>query len=539
MPQLPSGRYVDIMAERARYHARRRGLRIHAGTPHQQLYPLIDILVDPTHNSHGCRGCTTFSGYTLADRAWINEWQEGDRRFFLDWLREESQVRAIEQARTRLLAERATTHEELHDYPSRLYSSLRRRIEALPQPRATAEQWRHTLNNMCRKGLRREELEWARLPEFLDAHDEGRVDREALLDAIDLDRIVPRLSNELECESDPHLPFTEQAQRIPAYQLRMAGYSLADDDVGVVRLQCVEPHYRVGVIRPGGRSLEAKHWFVLGPYGKPLHDDVRGTPLFSGREAAVRAAEIHARRSHRLRPGVDYSRTYEYMSLYGGEDYREWLVTLPDYHRSHFTAHYHERNILLHIRTKIRESVDGTRVLFVEELQSDWHQALARHGSRVGIPPAPFRREWAALGLKLMLMHVVDQGLDGIAWADAAVHELRYDREMVPLERLYDRDVPNILKRLGRPWGAKLGRARFDTRSPWLHAARCNECWKVEGGAGKFSTRPRYDKQEALALIERHSKAMSLELPLLRLSETMRRHIAERGLPLFGLSCDT
>ena len=56
MPQLPSGRYVDIMAERARYHARRQRLRINANTPHQQLYPLIDILVEPSNNSYGCRG---------------------------------------------------------------------------------------------------------------------------------------------------------------------------------------------------------------------------------------------------------------------------------------------------------------------------------------------------------------------------------------------------------------------------------------------------------------------------------------------------
>ncbi len=540
MPQLPSGRYVEIMGERARYHARRHHLRVSANTPHQQLYPLIDILIDPTNNAQGCRGCTTFSGYTLADRAWINEWDDADRRFFLDWLREESQVRVIEQARSRLLAERAATHEELHTYPANLYSVLRRRIEALPMRTASARQWLNTLRNMCREGLRREELEWSRLPEFLDAHEEtAQVEREALLRAIDLERITPRLSNELESEPAPRLPFAEVAQRIPAYQLQMAGYPLADDDVGVVRFHCADPHYRVGVVRPRGRAMEAVHWFLLGPYGKALHDERAHAPFFANGMAAMHAADDHARRSHRLRPAVDYSRTYEYMSLHGGEEYREWLVTLPEYHRSHFTAHYHERNVLLHIRTKIRESDDGTRVLFIEELQSDWLQALARHGSRVGIPPAPFRKEWQALALKLMLMHVVERGLDGLAWADAAVHELRYDREMKPLERLYDRDIPNALKRLGRPWGATLERARFETRSPWLHAARCNECWKVEGGAGKFSTRPRYDKQQALALIERHSKALTLELPLLRLPESMRRHIAERGLPLFGLVCET
>lgn len=538
MPQLPSGRYVEIMSERARYHARRLQRRVTATTPHLQLYPLIDILIDPSNNAHGCRGCTTFSGHTLDDRNWINQWEEGDRRFFLDWLREASQVRVIEQARTRLLAESTSPREELHDYPRRLYSQLQGRIDALSMQRATVQQWLRTLLNMRRDGIRREELEWSRLREFLRQQEsDAMVTKEALLAAINFAHIVPRLSNELECNGECHLPFREVAQRLPAYQLQMAGYAVADEDIGVVRYRSETPGYRVGKLRPGGRALhsgERPAWFVLGPYGKPIGDAKEVAPLFASKEAALQAADAHALQSHRLRPTPGYSKTYEYMTLHGGEAYREWLVTLPEYHRSHFTAHYHERNILLHIRTKIRTSRDGSRVLFIEELQSDWQQAVARHGLQSGIPPAPFRKEWAALALKLMLMHVVQSGLDGIAWSDAAVHALRYDRSMGPLTRLYDEEIPRVLNRLARPWQASVGRAEFETRHPWLHAARCNACWKVEGGAGKFSTRPRYDKQQALQIIERHSKALTLELPLLRLPEAMKRHIATHGLPLFG-----
>lgn len=540
MPQLPSGQYVAIMSERARYHARRMKIRVSANTPHQQLYPLVDILIDPTNNSHGCRGCATFSGHTLADRNWINQWEERDRRFFLEWLREESQVRVIEQARTRLLAERGSLKEELHDYPGKLYSQLQLRIESLTMQSATATQWMRTLLNMKRDGIRREELDWSRLREFLGQHDgNAQVSKQAVLDAIDFSHIMPQLSNELECDGECHLPFSEVAQRVPAYQLQMAGYPVADEDIGVVRFRSQAPSYRVGSIRPGGRALhagESPAWFALGPYGKVISDTQNSAPFFASKELAMQAADSHARQSHRLRPQLTYSTTYEYMSLHGGEEYREWLVTLPDYHRTHFTAHYHERNILMHIRTKVRESEDGSRVLFIEEIQSDWQQAVARYGLQSGIPVAPYRKEWASLAMKLMLMHAVKSGLDGIAWSDAAVHELRYDRAMTPLSRLYDIEIPRVLSRLGKPWQAEVERAEFHTRSPWLHAARCNECWKVEGGAGKFSTRPRYDKQQALSLIERHSKALTLELPILRLPEAMKTHIAKYGLPLFGES---
>jgi len=513
-------------------------LRVSKSTPHRHLYPLVDILIDPTNNRHGCRGCATFSGHTLADHAWLDRLEECDRRYFISWLREAAQVRVIEQARTRLLAARTTASEEVHDYPEQLYSQLRRRIEVLPQQRASAEQWQRTLLNMRRDGLRREELDWSKLPDFL-SQQKGTtsISKEALLDVIDFTQIFPRLSNDLDCDLDAHLPFVEVAKRMPAYQLQMSGYPIGDDDLCVVRYRCEAPSYRVGSVRPRrstSHSGDKRYWFLLGPYGKVVTDSESGSAFFVSSDAALQAADAHARNSHRLRPALTYSKTYEYMSLHGGEGYREWLVTLPDYHRSHFTAHYHERNVLLHIRSKIRYSEDGSRVLFIEELQSDWQQAVARHGLHSGIPLAPYRKDWVSLALKLMLIHVVRSGLDGIAWADGAVHAMRYDREMGPLMRLYDQQIPQILSRLAKPWQATIERADFETRSPWLHAARCDECWKVEGGAGKFSTRPRYDKSEALAVIKRHTRALTMSLPILRLPGAMQEHIAEQGLPLFG-----
>jgi hypothetical protein len=251
-------------------------------------------------------------------------------------------------------------------------------------------------------------------------------------------------------------------------------------------------------------------------------------------QEARQAANRHALRSHRLRCDLVYGGRYEYMSLHGGEDYREWLLTLPNYQHSHFNGHFFERNILLHLRTKVRCDAGGSRLLFIEEIQSDWHRAAARYGARGGVAPAPFRKEWVSLALKLMLLHVVEKGLDGIAWADAAVHELRYDQPMPPLRRLYDEALPRLLNRLAAPWKGEVGSGSFATKQPWLHAARHKELWKVEGGAGKFATRARYNKQQALELIERHSKAVDLELPVLRPPTAMREHIARYGLPLFG-----
>lgn len=539
MTVLPSGRVVGIMPERARLHAARLKLRVTESTPHHQLYPLIDVLVDPRDHSHTSARPTSFSGYTLADRNWLNQWEAPDRRFFLEWIRERSQIATIEQARRRLLLEKAIPKGEVFPYPLRLYSLLHRRIAALSMRRASVGQWKRTLLNMKRDGLRREELDWSGLIGFLSQRpQEAMVARDELLAAIDISTLRPRLSNELEAGCGCCLPFNEVASRLPIHQLQMADYPVADQDIGVVRYRSATSSYRVGILWPEGRALHGvarQKWFVLGPYGRAIVDPgERSRRFFGSAGEALAVANQHAMQSHRLRPSQTFTRHYEYMSLDGGSEYREWLVTLPDYHDSYFSSHFNERNILLHIRSKLRTTRDGCRVLFIEEIQSDWHQAIARYGRHSGIPLAPFRREWATLALKLMLMHVVAEGLDGLAWSDAKVHELRYDKLMTPLRRLYDEELPRSLNQLAKGWQTEVGRGAFLTRRPWLHATRSKASWKVTGGEGSFSTRARYSQQEAMALIVRHSKEVTLELPLFRLPEGMRQHIAEHGLPLFG-----
>lgn len=538
MPVLPSGQVVSIMSERARFHAMRLRLRITEATPHHELYPLVDILIE---QHHGGSGSTIFhfSGYTLGDTRFFNQWEERDRQFFFAWLREPAQVSTIELARRRLLVENGPPKELRHPYPSRLYSLLRKRVEALPLPRAAAVQWKRTLLNLTRNGLRREELEWSGVLTMLSQKAKGeKIDKAQLLEAIDFSHIALKLSNELECNRNCQLPFHEVAQRLAGYQLQLAGYAVADEDLGVVRHSAHHPHYRVGILWPGGHPPADQHqqrWFVFGPYSQPIaHPEERQRLFFASAEEALQAANQHALRNHRLSCDLVQRERYEYMTLHGGEEYREWLVTLPNYRHSLFNGHFYERNILLHIRSKERQTTDGRRVLFIEEIQSDWHQVSERSRLYEEIPLAPFRREWVALALKLMLFHVVERGLDGLAWADGRVHEMRYDRPLAPLRRIYDEEMGRTLERLAKPWQGQLTSGEFATRSPWLHAARHKSQWQVVGGGGRFVTRPRFDKQQALALIERHSKAVTLTLPLFVLPEAMRTHITTHGLPLFG-----
>lgn len=136
------------------------------------------------------------------------------------------------------------------------------------------------------------------------------------------------------------------------------------------------------------------------------------------------------------------------------------------YHTSHFPEH---ANILAHVRFNERTDADGRRVLFLEEIQSDWHQAGRKQGygsralsaaeeaeyqslhanrenlteaqgdrydelgarrlGKAGVPDAPFKGtdEWAMLAFKRMVRWAAERGFDRIAWTTGAQQADRFD----------------------------------------------------------------------------------------------------------------
>lgn len=149
---------------------------------------------------------------------------------------------------------------------------------------------------------------------------------------------------------------------------------------------------------------------------------------------------------------------------------------LPRQRPSTFTGSHHKRtNVLAHVRFNERTDADGKRVLFLEEVQSDWAQqgrkqgfsgdekavpdgiggwklvgrdgrdvigengmvisadteAEAREYIRNGIPSAPFvtkTEAWTGLVLKRMIRYAAENGFDKIAWTTGEQQVSRYAR---------------------------------------------------------------------------------------------------------------
>jgi hypothetical protein len=179
------------------------------------------------------------------------------------------------------------------------------------------------------------------------------------------------------------------------------------------------------------------------------------------------------------------------------ENYREILLTLPRV-AGEFKKDVHfrgQKNFVAHVRVSDRIDSNGKKTLFIEELQSDWHQqgresgylgdipkgmslvqaaegqfkdpddgdpipagyfvllnelgevqayakdrdtALEDHTPRGAVPDAPYKQTeaWASLAMKRMLRLAVEQGYDAVAWTPGVVHTDRWGTDSIGWQKL-------------------------------------------------------------------------------------------------------
>lgn len=218
--------------------------------------------------------------------------------------------------------------DQSHPTAPTFYSAVSRTIDAAKQEKASPEQWLGTLRNAA--GVKAEELQWLGLDPWLKAQ-KGSVTKQQIADYV--------RANQIEVK---------------------------DVEKTMAPVQPAE-------MRAASEELMGMPFDELSEAGKDtLHDR-----LSEGRQPK-----------------------FERWTLPGGTHYRELLLTLPskteprpngfsttegarDYNerdRSNFrNSHFDEPNILAHVRFNDR-MIDGKKALFIEEVQSDWHQTGKRKG---------------------------------------------------------------------------------------------------------------------------------------------------------------
>jgi len=333
------------------------------------------------------------------------------------------------------------------------YSRLREVTDTAPFSKATGKTWAGFVKNA--QGVKPEELEWTGFSKWAEAQ-QGPVTKETVQKYLDKNEIKinevvkggkqPRVTY----EDGDFVVYTGSGKEVGRHA-NAAAASRQADEIG----------QKFGATKHSAQQL---------PGGENYREMLLTLPKDNAELSAVQQriqditmmpASEHARLGEPLRNEFDMLRDKEFsLKQKRGEDFT--------------SSHYDEPNVLAHMRFNDRVDANGKKTLFIEEIQSDWHQKgrkqgynkgekqwawLDRNGDPVqfletkppqeaidintrngmrleqvqknaeGVPDAPFKqsRDWGELALKRMLKYAADHGYDQIAWTPGAVQAERYD----------------------------------------------------------------------------------------------------------------
>ena len=336
-----------------------------------------------------------------------------------------------------------------------LRSRLRDYLSTQLNTKAKAPQWIGTLKNLASKGLRNEELQRSGVLDFIDANapNDNSLTGKVLAQSVDFSALrvsimanINEARTQLRFESTPEKTLTKiRGGPKPQYG-QQRQLCLFDRVMG----------YRIEQLDHPSLWGQERHWRAITFDGRVLRNPETQRAIFDSIEKAVARAQVHARM---VMPKLMAAQNWVDWSWTGGENYREWLITLPFYSASYFSSHFDVRNVLSHVRCDVREGPAGEKILMLHEVQSDWMQDARRDsqdcGNGGGVDDeAPFINEWPALTLKLMLLHAAYLGVDALAWTRGAHQVSRYrGLGKEGLKELYDRTLPREAKRMLKPFG--------------------------------------------------------------------------------------
>lgn len=353
-------------------------------------------------------------GHLLSDEAAVEQYERTGRH--LGIFDTPDHATAYAQA----LHEQQAT--EYHQSGPIFYSALEHAVEGSRQAKASPDQWLATLSKT--KGVKREEIEWTELPEWLKAQD-GAVSREELLAFV---RAGGVQVEDVTLKGDD--------ARVQARVAELEGHVVED-----LRNEFVQEQADTIPRLP---VEEIEH----GPSGEPTRWRVDGVEFDTRADAEQRVRELH---DFAVRAAADqhandtfYGRTGEFRDDYwsavadkleeqareelglraefgvysepGGTDYTELLLTLPEGvggnpDRAWMKGgHFGEHPVIAHLRFKTRPDVEGRRVMFIEEVQSDWHQegrseGYASERSRVSEQIHALEEQEDAVGQRVTDLH--------------------------------------------------------------------------------------------------------------------------------------
>jgi len=426
------------------------------------------------------------------------------------------------------------------------YSLLKERLLSLTMNKASPQQWMATIKNMTKSGIREEEIRWSGVLDWLasQAHSQTKAD---VLEHICFDHLKIRLVTELE-KLSPHLDFFECAHPVDSSKNKWANCVVSADVCYYERTF----QYSLAWVERDGLFGSYKYWMLLGPDGKPiLPKEVKHMLASDGwptPQAAMDIANLDVRKRYGHLDWFTTARTWRYETWPGGLNYCEWLLTIPNFPESYYSTHFSTRNIIVHVRSEERDDVFGRRILLLQEVQSDWHQNGRLHGysnsvEDSDIPYGPFADSWHELAIKTMLYMAAKSGVDGIAWTTGAQQVERWKHyypndtsALGGLPMFYDKVLPKFIRQLTKGFDAELTETSFEIKGQRYYSSRVTDGWVLMDEESQAPISELFQSRKVVEdLASRKNAIVYVKAPLLLLTDTMKAHIKQYGVPLFGL----
>ena len=317
------------------------------------------------------------------------------------------------------------------------YSELARQIGGIAAKAQPASGWLAAIKGLVNAGkVKADEVEWSGVEDYL-ALQQGKVTKEQLRAFVETEGVQlgeTMLDTTKEPSQDAMAGLTEAAPDLVA-KLQSMGISVEMDDTDVDEYNPPQLLFNV----PGELAEDG--------YGGALVADEIGDTEAGALAQALEARWATIKSRYTFDP--DGGPKYDSYAIPGGKGYRELLITLPRpdkpgpdgqllYRAPFHSQHWDEPNVLAHVRMDTRMDADGKRVLFVNEIQSDWAQRGRETGfdgppkgprgwvslndpkSDGSTPSGPFvtnTDKWVALAIKRIIRYAAETGHDRVAFA--------------------------------------------------------------------------------------------------------------------------
>jgi len=238
-----------------------------------------------------------------------------------------------------------------------------------------------------------------------------------------------------------------------------------------------------------------------------------------------------------------------------GSNYREILIKLPrdeSSPQSYVAKHYGKEglNTLAHARVQDMRGPNGEKIMLIDEIQSDWHQAGRKRGYKsendeifsaqdivegpdeLPVPEAPFKNTWHELTMKRLVDDAARKGYDKVVFSPASLQKIRYPESGAEkfFDLLYDQKLPKFVS---KEYGVEVGQYPVKTKDLSVIHENRGGYTIVERGSAKGIGEVYETREAAQAAADEMSR---IPYHSFDITPEIRESITTQGQPLYQLA---